>query len=79
MIFFLVSLICRCSNFVPSVSSDLCVLSESSCFLRIMSAIKSMRVGKVEKPRPLKSASSSSIVGKGGKMVVRFGKTIDFL
>ena len=32
-----------------------------------MSSIKSMRVGKVEKPRPLKSASSSSIVGKGGK------------
>ncbi|XP_043225360.1 eukaryotic translation initiation factor 4E-binding protein Mextli-like isoform X3 [Amphibalanus amphitrite] len=31
-----------------------------------MSSIKSMRVGKVEKPRPLKSASSSSIVGKGG-------------
>ncbi|KAF0295492.1 Eukaryotic translation initiation factor 4E-binding protein Mextli [Amphibalanus amphitrite] len=30
-----------------------------------MSSIKSMRVGKVEKPRPLKSASSSSIVGKG--------------
>ncbi|XP_037068762.1 eukaryotic translation initiation factor 4E-binding protein Mextli-like [Pollicipes pollicipes] len=29
------------------------------------SGIKSMRIGKVEKPRPLKSASSSSIVGKG--------------